>query len=356
MNIIDFKQLIEDIRVQMHKETSEEVFENEKNFHIRDAISKNASVQYPFAIDVDKGEVVYISEAQPRKSYMCLDCNQPMFPRALHSDKVRPHFFHKYEGIKKCEESYEHYFIKTILFTQLQVFLGSYVVLDLWYLEDEHQARVNLIDKITTVEIEYHIKDEENKIQAVADIALLDQNNKIRWALEIVHSHPVSKETLEFYKDKEINCIEIYTYGWKFYKVLYYEGEPVPCFDGKIFEELEFGDNRISFESKGRMVIRNKYTRPPESKMLYSLTSLLEIRKGCYYVKDDKIQFYLTGEDLKNLFLFLRDNQDLINILIAQNRKIQLQQQFAQYEQEQFKELEKVWRNKIKKYKQTRLN
>ncbi|MHA1222117.1 MAG: hypothetical protein ACTSP3_02415 [Candidatus Heimdallarchaeaceae archaeon] len=60
-----------------------------------------------------------------------------------------------------------------------------------------------------------------------------------------------------------------------------------------------------SFESKERIVIRNKYTQPPESKMLCTLTSLLEIRKGCYYVKDDKIQFYLTGEDLKKNSFFL---------------------------------------------------
>ena len=171
------------------------------------------------------------------------------------------------------------------------------------------------MENVTKVELEYAIKDNLGAVKARSDIALLDKENNVLWAIEVVNTHRIEKETLEFYKNSEINCIEVYVNRLTNYDIIHYVGEPVPVYDGSVFESIELKNNEQSIDYKARLVIRNSFTRPPESKRLDTLTALLEI-KGKHYKKNNKIQFYLTGEDLLNIFEFLRDNQELINFLI----------------------------------------
>ncbi len=350
---MEFHELISEIQREMNEEKPEEFHNHETAFKIMTKNKKDSAIMYPYALDVFDEEVVYIRNANPKKRYVCLDCKQVLIPRALESEKIHAHFYHKSGEERRCEESYEHYFVKNKLFNNLRNKIGDEIFLDFWYLIDENQARVNLMKDVVDIKLEHNTKDNGGNARARADIALLNENDEVLWAVEIVHSHRVEKETLEFYKNSEINCIEVYISDWKKYEILHYIQEPAPHFDGQIFESVELRNNVTYLDYKARLVIRNRYSRPPESKMLNSLTTLFEFKQSLCHEADDKYRFYLTGDDLLELFVFLRDNQELVNLLIAQRRDEE-RNQF--YEKKQFKEIEKVWRTKHRNHNQLSLD
>lgn len=223
-NIIEFDELISEALADMYTAIPKGIFEKSKIFKIKEPIKPSFPIQYPFAIEKETEKITYIMDANQDKEYLCLDCRQDMFSRALSSDKVRPHFYHKKENEKKCEESYDHYFVKNKMFSILKREIDKDIQLDLWYLKDGLQTAVNLMDSVTSVELEHIIRNNDNTVNAIADIALLNEEGNVLWAIEIVYSHRVERETLEFYKNNGINCLEVYLSGYNKggYETLHY--------------------------------------------------------------------------------------------------------------------------------------
>jgi hypothetical protein len=63
-----------------------------------------------------------INENNSSDKYQCLSCNNPLRPRAIKSDKVRPHFYHpNINNENKCNlESYIHKLAKSLFLEHLQ--------------------------------------------------------------------------------------------------------------------------------------------------------------------------------------------------------------------------------------------
>lgn len=63
-----------------------------------------------------------INENNSSDKYQCLSCNNPLRPRAIKSDKVRPHFYHPNSNNKnKCNpESYIHKLAKLLFLEHLK--------------------------------------------------------------------------------------------------------------------------------------------------------------------------------------------------------------------------------------------
>ena len=351
--LFQFGALVDNVMEKVYLSKPESLREQEKIFRKMTKKDRNSRIMYPFALDMSSNEVTYILDANQKKKYVCLDCKKPLIPRALVSSKRYAHFYHKNTENRICEESFEHHFVKNELSSKLKENIGNEVVLWLWYLVDDHQKQVNLMEEVVKVELEHSVRDENGVIKARADIALLDKDEVILWAVEVVDSHRVENETLEFYKSLEINCIEVYVNSINNYNVIHFVGEPVPHYDGSVSERLELYNQAHSIDYKARLVIRNKLSHPPEYEKLQTLTAVFEIKEGSYYKDSNKIRFYFTGEDLLEIFEFLRDNQELINFLIAQKRK----EERGKYDnREQFKELESRWRQNQEQRRQSSLD
>ena len=185
-----------------------------------------SNVMYPFAFEKKTKKEVFIEEADSSFSFVCLDCGGDMIPKALDSEKVTPHFAHK-KTSTFCEESIYHHFFKNRFAEEIQN--GTILVFD----ESENNGYYYMNNSFS-VEKEHSIFDNENKLKARCDIALLS-NKKLIWAIEIVYTHHVDESTKAFYTENGIGCIEIDIIKKK-YQVSVEPLNPIKFIDDRIFQ------------------------------------------------------------------------------------------------------------------------
>ena len=109
-------------------------------------------IMYPFALD-KSGKVVFILNATNKEKYSCLDCKEEMRSRALTSKMRTPHFYHK-NGLKNCEESYEHLQGKKMIASMLESHLknNSELVIVDW--SHHEYGCIRLLKGVTEVQLE----------------------------------------------------------------------------------------------------------------------------------------------------------------------------------------------------------
>ena len=165
----------------------------------------------PWAKDKN-GNFVSIEHAQKGQEYFCPKCNEPLTyrkkgdgPRA-HQD----HFSHRPDS--ECKgytphesESEIHKFAKygicDILLSAIES--GTDITITWACPSCGKELSANLVKRAKTAVVEKYMGD------AKADVALLDENEKVLSAIEIVYKHDVADKTLTFYEDNSIVVIRI---------------------------------------------------------------------------------------------------------------------------------------------------
>lgn len=164
-------------------------------------------ILYTIAKDLD-GNLFTAESAQKGGQYYCVNCNNVLVLKKsgkIGPRRKRPHFSHK-SSTPNCQpETALHLGFKTLVVEKLNQYLQIGNSLDFnWsceYCGVQHTG--NYIKKLKSVKLEYDLKF------CRPDIVLLDYNDKIYAAIEIVVSHKPTEEVINYYHDNKIILIQI---------------------------------------------------------------------------------------------------------------------------------------------------
>lgn len=164
-------------------------------------------ILYATAID-DGGNLVHINDAEKGKDYYCPSCKGKfILKRSGNTGKgsKRPHFAHNKLSPNCTAESVLHYSFKKELVNLLNKYLSEEKELLVnWNCTtcSEHNEG-NLLAKTTSIEEEYNLK------VCQPDIALLNAEDNVIVAIEVVVTHDPEDKVLQFYKENDIILIQI---------------------------------------------------------------------------------------------------------------------------------------------------
>ena len=154
------------------------------------------------------GDLIHIDKAEKGNAYYCPSCKGEFILRQSGNTgkgSKRPHFAHNELSQNCTAESVLHLSFKKKLYNLLEDHLSEKKELTIrWSCSDcsEHQAG-NLLAITTSVREEHNLK------VCQPDIALLDANDNVIAAIEIVVTHSPEEEVLQFYRDNGITLIQI---------------------------------------------------------------------------------------------------------------------------------------------------
>ena len=164
----------------------------------------------PYAIN-SMGDLVHIDVAHKGDIYTCPSCGAQLslriskIPKGQKYHKTN-HFAHKGCVDNYCSESFLHKLFKQRVAEYIRMELNrpNRAIWFEWECDKCHeQHKGNLLKKAIKVV-------EELDLQVCRpDIALLDDNNNVVIVIEIVVTHEPSPETLQFYQDHKIACLQI---------------------------------------------------------------------------------------------------------------------------------------------------
>ncbi|MEO0769156.1 MAG: competence protein CoiA family protein [Cyanobacteria bacterium J06649_4] len=144
------------------------------------------------------GQLIKAVDAEKGIPYACPICDRQLILRK--GKKKRPHFAHKALSPNCTPESALHYGFKTLLFERIQACLEQQQPLAMrWHCsscEGTHEG--NLLKKATSVKLEHNLG------HCQPDLALLDENNKVVAAIEIIVTHKPEEAALSYYKKNKI--------------------------------------------------------------------------------------------------------------------------------------------------------
>ena len=163
-----------------------------------------------FAIN-SSGNRVHIDNANKGDNYTCPTCGAPLslriskIPKGQKYHRIN-HFAHKGSVDNHCSESYLHKLFKQGVAEYIRTELdkSNNAIWFEWQCNkcnEQHEG--DLLKKATKVIEEYDLQ------ACRPDIALLDKDDKVVIVIEIVVTHKPSPETLQFYEDNQIVCIQI---------------------------------------------------------------------------------------------------------------------------------------------------
>ena len=164
----------------------------------------------PYAIN-SSGNFVHIDNARKGDIYICPSCGANLSLRISKIPKGqkyhRPnHFAHKGSVDNYCSESFLHKLFKQRVAEYIRTELEkpNKAIWFEWECDKcNEQHKGNLLKKATKV-----IEELDMQI-CKPDIALLDKDDKVVIVIEIVVTHKPSSETLQFYEDNKIACLQI---------------------------------------------------------------------------------------------------------------------------------------------------
>lgn len=164
-------------------------------------------ILYTIAKDI-KGNLFTAQSAQKGVEYYCVNCNKSLVLKKsgmIGPRRKRPHFSHK-SSTQNCQpETVLHLGFKTLVAEKLNQCLqiGNSMFFN-WgceYCGDKHVG--NYIKKLKSIKVEYDLKF------CKPDIALLDYNDTIFAAIEIVVTHKPTERVLNYYLENKIILIQI---------------------------------------------------------------------------------------------------------------------------------------------------
>lgn len=163
----------------------------------------------PYALD-SSGQPIHINSALKNEHYKCPSCGAELslriskIPEGCKYHKTN-HFAHKGCVDNHCSESFLHklFKIRTIEYLREKLESKSPIWFE-WDCDKCYEVhKGNLTKKATSVVEEFDLQI------CRPDIALLDKDNKVIIVIEIVVTHKPTQETLQFYNDNKIACLQI---------------------------------------------------------------------------------------------------------------------------------------------------
>tara|TARA_R110002050_G_C8929925_1_gene511947 strand:+ start:235 stop:1131 length:897 start_codon:yes stop_codon:yes gene_type:complete len=164
------------------------------------------------AIDKD-GNLVHINDAKKGKTYNCPSCKEKFILRKsgkTGKGSKRPHFAHNELTTNCTPESALHYSFKRKLIDFLIQYLSENRGLIVnWSCsictKDYTRTSIkrNLLEKAVQIREEYDLQ------VCRPDIALLDKDEKVIAAIEIVVTHAPEENTINYYKENGITLIQL---------------------------------------------------------------------------------------------------------------------------------------------------
>jgi len=171
-----------------------------------------------------EGKMIFTSEAVKSESYICPACQEEVRIRKPHLTEgqkyyKRPHFFHKNEN-KHCAESVLHQMFKERIAAHLKSRIADGLSCEITYncTTCHHQHNLNILENVVGIATEHDLGE------VIPDIALLDENQHLRVAIEIIYKHSPEKKALDYYSKHQI---------------------PVVCINVESFDELDKAESML---------------------------------------------------------------------------------------------------------------
>lgn len=151
--------------------------------------------------EMPTGQLIKARDADKGGSYACPVCKQPFVFRK--GSQKRPHFAHKVLSPNCKPETALHYSFKTLLYDKIQKHLDQELPLRIqWTCSSCQEIHTgNLLKKAVQVRLEHNLGT------CQPDIALLDRNDCMLAAIEVVVTHAPEQATLKFYKQNRIALV-----------------------------------------------------------------------------------------------------------------------------------------------------
>lgn len=164
-------------------------------------------ILYATAVD-EHGQMVHIDDSQKGKSYYCLGCNEKLVLRKSGKSGAgsrRPHFAHNGSTHNCSPETVLHMSFKKMLVELINKNMAEQNKIPIsWKCGDcGREYTGDLLEKAVVVKEEYSLGS------CRPDIVLLDKNEEVIVAIEIVVTHPPEESTLQYYRDNKIVLIQI---------------------------------------------------------------------------------------------------------------------------------------------------
>jgi len=169
-------------------------------------------ILYTTALD-NNGNVVHINNAVKGVSYYCPTCKKDLILKKsgkTGKGSKRPHFSHNETTSNCTPEGVLHYSFKKLLRQLLEGRLLENKAVNLNWVCNECSTDYttipigkNLLENTVT------IKEELNLKKCRPDLALLDKNNQVVAAIEIVVTHEPEENAIQYFKEKGITLIQL---------------------------------------------------------------------------------------------------------------------------------------------------
>lgn len=155
-----------------------------------------------------EGDLIYIDEAKKGNQYYCPGCEGEFILRKSGNTgkgSKRPHFAHNELTSNCTAESVLHYSFKKELCNLLEEHVNEKNALNIRWTcpncSDQHEG--NLLANAVSV------TEEHNLNVCQPDIALLDADENVIAAIEVVVTHSPEEKVLKYYRDNDIVLIQI---------------------------------------------------------------------------------------------------------------------------------------------------
>lgn len=167
----------------------------------------NKEILYTTAADKN-GNLIHIDNAEKGINYYCPTCKKEFILRKsgkTGKGSKRPHFAHNELTPNCTPEGVLHYSFKKLLIDLLEKYKAENKPYILNWTCDScnHKNSGNLLEKATL------IKEEHALGECRPDIALLDKEENVLAAIELVVTHIPEESVLQYYKEKKITLIQI---------------------------------------------------------------------------------------------------------------------------------------------------
>lgn len=160
-------------------------------------------VQYEYAINLS-GDRVNASLVPSGVEYYCVECGDPMY--AVPGDVQSPHFRHKNafgNASNVIHEGPLHYNTKFLIYDYIKMFFDAGKPLCI-KISDKNGFKhyINILELATSVDCEVNLSSKYRP-----DISIV--GGKLDYAIEIIHTHPMTKSAVRYVNDNKINVIKV---------------------------------------------------------------------------------------------------------------------------------------------------
>ncbi len=273
----------------------------------------------PWALD-GEGNFISIEHARKDQDYFCPSCHQPLTYRKKGNGPHarQDHFSHKSKS--SCagpSESDIHKFAKQGVYEILQSAIDHHRDIDISWTCPVcgKDFKANLLTRAKSAVVEKNMGD------AQADVALLDENGNVLFAIEIVYTHDVEDKTLAFYENNGVVVIRIMIHSAE------------DCND--LMHKLQHPDSVNVCFNKNCLITQSPQTKREYIKILNQNNELIgyavgmmnpfdgELIKGMPFTEQERlILIEAVEKQWPHLQLHFYDNADIPHALFEHKRTV----------------------------------